>query len=155
MSTEIEVMSLCFYQVGVRVMVFNTTFNNNSVISWQSVLLVEETGIPRENHQPLTNYDEPWNPSPHIKRQTWDKIHVHHHILLTKPKSSSTSTADKHLCFPSRLYRATLNIPLSVCKMTVLNIFIWVCCSKIFAARVVQFLAIYNEDDIYSTLKIK
>jgi hypothetical protein len=59
MSTEIEVMSLCFYQVGVRVMVFNTTFNNNSVISWQSVLLVEETGISRENHQPLTNYDEP------------------------------------------------------------------------------------------------
>jgi hypothetical protein len=29
-------------------MVFNTTFNNISVISWQSVLLVEETGVPRE-----------------------------------------------------------------------------------------------------------
>ena len=27
----------------VRVMVINTTFNNISVISWQSVLLVEET----------------------------------------------------------------------------------------------------------------
>jgi hypothetical protein len=25
-------------------------FNNISVISWQSVLLVEETGVPRENH---------------------------------------------------------------------------------------------------------
>jgi hypothetical protein len=34
----------------VRVMVFNATFNNISVISWQSVLLVEETGVPRENH---------------------------------------------------------------------------------------------------------
>jgi hypothetical protein len=31
----------------VRVVVFNTTFNNISVISWQSVLLVEKTG---ENH---------------------------------------------------------------------------------------------------------
>jgi hypothetical protein len=33
-------------------MVFNTTFNNISVISWQSVLLVEETGVyvPGENH---------------------------------------------------------------------------------------------------------
>ena len=31
-------------------MVFNTTFNNISVISWQSVLLVEETGVPEENH---------------------------------------------------------------------------------------------------------
>ena len=33
-------------------MVFNATFNNISVISWQSVLLVEETGIPEENNQP-------------------------------------------------------------------------------------------------------
>jgi hypothetical protein len=31
-------------------MVFNTTFNNISVILWQSVLLVAETGVPRENH---------------------------------------------------------------------------------------------------------
>jgi hypothetical protein len=32
-------------------MVFNATFNNISVISWQSVLLVEETGGHRENHR--------------------------------------------------------------------------------------------------------
>jgi hypothetical protein len=32
-------------------MVFNTTFNNISAMSWQSVSLVEETGVPRENHQ--------------------------------------------------------------------------------------------------------
>jgi len=32
-------------------MVFNTTFNNISAISWQSVLLVEETGVPREISQ--------------------------------------------------------------------------------------------------------
>jgi hypothetical protein len=31
-----------------EVMVFNVTFNNISVISWRSVLLVEETGIPGE-----------------------------------------------------------------------------------------------------------
>jgi hypothetical protein len=30
----------------VRVMEFNTTFNNISAISWLSVLLVEETGVP-------------------------------------------------------------------------------------------------------------
>ena len=29
-------------------MVFNTNFNNISVISWQSVLLMEETGVPCE-----------------------------------------------------------------------------------------------------------
>ena len=36
-------------------MVFNTTFNNISVISWQSVLLVEETGVPEENHWPVAS----------------------------------------------------------------------------------------------------
>jgi hypothetical protein len=38
--------------LGVKVMVFNATFNSISVISWRSVLLVEDTGVPRENHQP-------------------------------------------------------------------------------------------------------
>jgi len=33
----------------VRVMVFNATFNNISVISWQLVLFVGETGVPGEN----------------------------------------------------------------------------------------------------------
>jgi hypothetical protein len=28
-------------------------FNNISVLSWRSVLLVEETGVPGENHQPV------------------------------------------------------------------------------------------------------
>jgi hypothetical protein len=32
----------------VRVMVVNATFNNISVISWRSVLLVEKTGVPGE-----------------------------------------------------------------------------------------------------------
>jgi hypothetical protein len=35
---------------GVMVLVFNATFNNNSVILWRSVLLVEETVVPGENH---------------------------------------------------------------------------------------------------------
>ena len=38
--------------VSVRVMVFYTTFNNISVISWRPVLLVEETGVPGESHRP-------------------------------------------------------------------------------------------------------
>jgi hypothetical protein len=36
-------------RVRIRVMVFNATFNNSSsVISWRSVVLVEETGVPGE-----------------------------------------------------------------------------------------------------------
>jgi hypothetical protein len=39
----------------VRVNVFNATFNNISAISWWSVLLVEETRVSGENHQPATS----------------------------------------------------------------------------------------------------
>jgi predicted permease len=35
--------------------VFNATFNNISVISWWSVLLVEETGVPAESHGPAAS----------------------------------------------------------------------------------------------------
>jgi hypothetical protein len=37
-------------------MVFIPYFNNISVISWRSVLLVEETGGPRENHRPAASH---------------------------------------------------------------------------------------------------
>ena len=56
--------------VLVGFLVFNATFNNISVISWQSVLLVEETDEPGENHQNLSQvtdklyyimlYTSPW-----------------------------------------------------------------------------------------------
>ena len=35
---------------------FNATFNNISVILWQSVLLVKETAVPGENHQPVVSH---------------------------------------------------------------------------------------------------
>ena len=35
--------------MGLWVMVLNATFNNISVISWRSVVLVEETRVPGEN----------------------------------------------------------------------------------------------------------
>jgi len=37
-------------------MVFNATFNNISVISCRSVLLVEETRVPGKNHRPVANH---------------------------------------------------------------------------------------------------
>jgi hypothetical protein len=37
---------------AVKIMVFNATFNNIGAISWRSVLLVEETGVPGENYRP-------------------------------------------------------------------------------------------------------
>ena len=34
----------------------DATFNNISFISWQSVLLVEETGVPGENNRPVASH---------------------------------------------------------------------------------------------------
>ena len=36
----------------VTVVIFNATFNNISVISWRSILLGEETGVPGEKNRP-------------------------------------------------------------------------------------------------------
>ena len=40
----------------VCLMVFNATFNNNSVILWRSVLLGEETGGPGENIRSVASH---------------------------------------------------------------------------------------------------
>jgi hypothetical protein len=37
-------------------MVFRSTFNNISVISWISVLLVEQTGVSEENQRPVASH---------------------------------------------------------------------------------------------------
>jgi hypothetical protein len=47
---------MIFKMLGIRVMVFDASFNNISVISWLSVLLVEETGVPGENHRPAASH---------------------------------------------------------------------------------------------------
>ena len=47
-KTTLLIMFVCL-------MVFDATFNNISVISWQSILLVEESGGPGENHKPVAS----------------------------------------------------------------------------------------------------
>ena len=44
----------CF--IGSGLLAFNVTFNNISAISWRSVLLVEEIGVPEENHRPVASH---------------------------------------------------------------------------------------------------
>jgi hypothetical protein len=48
-NDEYQVMATAYDHLN-NVMVFNTTFNNISAISWPSVLLVEETGVPVSSH---------------------------------------------------------------------------------------------------------
>jgi hypothetical protein len=54
-NENLKRLNCCMFK-GFRVMVFNTTFNNISVISWRSVLLMEETGVPGENHRSVASH---------------------------------------------------------------------------------------------------
>ena len=60
----------------VRVMVFSATFNNIWVILWQSVLLEEETRVPRENH---------WSAASH-----WQILS--HNVVSSTPRLSGIQT---------------------------------------------------------------
>ena len=50
-------------RTGVKVMMLNAIFNYISSISWRSVLLVEETGVPRSvvNHWQTLSHNVVWN----------------------------------------------------------------------------------------------
>ena len=53
---------------------FNATFNNISVILWQTVLLMEETGVPGENHRPVASFEQTLshNVVSNTPRHEWD-----------------------------------------------------------------------------------
>ena len=70
--------------IWFRLIVFNVTFNNNSVISWRSVLLVEETGGPGENHRPVA-----------IHRQTLSHYVVSNTPLYERVRTHNFS-GDRH-----------------------------------------------------------
>ena len=73
---HIRPWGLCFNKFDVWcLMVFNTIFNNISVILWRSVLLVEETGGPRKNHCPVASH---WQTSSHnVVHLTLIEIRTH------------------------------------------------------------------------------
>jgi hypothetical protein len=52
----IESMYKCLSPLKSWVQTRSSTFNNISVIFWRSVLLVEETGVPGENDQPVASH---------------------------------------------------------------------------------------------------
>jgi hypothetical protein len=73
--------------MGLGLWYLNATFNNISVISisWWSVLLVKETGVPRENHQPAASHRQ----TPHHEQDSNShdihlntlKLHVHTSVV--------------------------------------------------------------------------
>jgi energy-converting hydrogenase Eha subunit E len=81
---------LCLFNMNsfVCLMVFNATFNNISVISWRSVLLVEETGGPGENHWPVASH---WQTLSH------NDVHL---ILLTDVRERMAKCTSE-VCIPA------------------------------------------------------
>ena len=79
----------------VVVMVFNATFNNISVITWQSVLLVEETRVPWENHKPVASH--------------WQTLS--YNVALGTPRLSGIRTHNISSCKPNYHTNTTTAVP--------------------------------------------
>ena len=81
---------------------FNATFNKISVISWRSVLLVEETAAPGENHWPAASHWQSWShnivssTSRHERARTHNFSGDRHwfHRIKTKTAPCRTSITD-------------------------------------------------------------
>ena len=56
LKTQYKYSQACLKGLKVRVMKFNATFNNISVISWRSALLVEDTEVPGTNHRSAASH---------------------------------------------------------------------------------------------------
>jgi hypothetical protein len=61
-------------------MVLNATFSNISAISWRSVLLVEETGVPGESYRPVASHGQTLShnvvsSTPHHERDSNSPVH--------------------------------------------------------------------------------
>ena len=77
-------MQVHLFQLIGMYMVFNVTFNNISVISWRSVLLVEEIWVSGENHRPVAS--------------NWQNLS--HNVVSSTPRLSGIRTnnfsGDRH-----------------------------------------------------------
>jgi hypothetical protein len=77
-------------------MVFNATFSNISDISWRPVVVVEEAGVPGENHRPWASNCIP-NIRPYISNQMkYKKYHTVGTIQQSNRKVVETDTANTY-----------------------------------------------------------
>ena len=99
-------------------MVLNATYNNISVISWQSVLLVEEYGVPGENHRPVVSHGQT----------------LSHNVVSSTPRKKRNCSAfhcyglifnNKHNSYPKMSANRPLDCIWSVLVTSVEKHYIW------------------------------
>ena len=72
-------LAIILIDLGLWFMVFNATFNNISFISWQSILLVDETGVPEEHHRSAASH---WQTLSHSVVSIWFEVsRIRTHLL--------------------------------------------------------------------------
>ena len=94
----------------IRVKVFSATFNNISVISWWSVLLVEETG---ENHRPVESHWQGLSQCCIKYTSPWATVLMYSILSIYK-------------CFWN-IFRSYLILCKAVINLTILNTFAFFC----------------------------
>jgi hypothetical protein len=94
------------------------TFNNISVISWRSILLVDETGVPGENHRPVASH---WQTLSHNiltstprNHQVWlKKICISICAYLFSWKHACQEICE-HIKYPAKKSTNTVNEPQTI-----------------------------------------
>ena len=114
-STLINYFKKNLTSMFVCLMVFNATFNNISLISWRSVLLVEETRVPRENHRPLASH---WQALSHnVVHVTQIEIQTHYISMITATMVSSDKYIIINNTMKNKTYHNIRTIPKSYIKI--------------------------------------
>ena len=98
----------------VCLMVLHATFNNISVISWRSIILVEETGAPGENRRPVASH---WPTLSH---------NVVHFVLIEIRTSVVLATDCIGSCKSNYHMIMATTVPVDFSIMTLTWIWIWV-----------------------------
>ena len=132
-------------------MVFNATFNNFSAISWRSVLLVEETGVPWKNHWPVASHWQTWS---------WDSCFILY-VFFAYDRTKFMSE-----CYQTRVQVLVTAVGVKsrrlVCEITLLRFtFLWKCLYQVRVITVftvfrllTDFVCLYNYEFWLSLCKI-
>ena len=89
--------------LGVKVMVFNTTFSKIPVTSWRSVLLVKETGVPGEDHRPYVSHWQTLSPIVVLSTSTpWSGFELTTLVVICTDCTGSCKSNDIYFVLDQR-----------------------------------------------------